>query len=162
VAIDKRCRARYSNGMDRHIVQAQTKVMRNAIANAVAAVVSEVGRHIKPCKLIYLPSPEALEALGDAAKRFSKYDGDTILMPLEHFRGAKFIPGLRAAKATAVDGFSFTYPHAVAINHNLPLLCAAGEVRTGGWCAYRRDGLGYAQELYIAAAVCTASVLAQE
>ena len=136
--------------------------MRNAIANAVAAVVGEVGRHIKPCKLIYLPSPEALEALGDAAKRFSKYDGDTILMPLEHFKGAKFVPGLRTANATAVDGFSFTYPHAVTINHNLPLLCAAGEVNTGGWCAYRQHGIGYAQVLHIAAAVCTASVLAQE
>jgi len=162
VAIDKRATKWYSAGMDRHIVQAQTKVMRNAIANAVAAVVGEVGRHIKPCKLIYLPSPEALEALGDAAKRFSKYDGDTILMPLEHFKGAKFVPGLRTANATAVDGFSFTYPHAVTINHNLPLLCAAGEVNTGGWCAYRQHGIGYAQALHIAAAVCTASVLAQE
>ena len=148
--------------MDRYLVQAQVKVMRDAIANAVAAVVSEVGRHIKPCKLIYLSSPEALEALGGAGKRFRTYDGDTILMPLEYFRGAKFIPGLRAASAVVVDGYSFTYPHAVTINHNLPLLCAAGEVNTGGWCAYRQHGIGYAQALHIAAAVCTASVLAQE
>ncbi len=131
------------------------------VIDAVLCDIEDIDKHICPVRLLQMPNRESLEALGDAAVRFSNDgndpDGDTWLAPADAFSQEELVAAERAG-GKVMDGYSFPYSRGIAINRYLPRRYAAGEVADGGWCGYKVLGAGYALQRGIALAVCAASI----
>ena len=122
--------------------------LRNTIVSALLG--GGIAEHIQPCKLLWIPDGDSLEALGVAAGWFRDNggdpDGDLLLAPADAFSEDELAAALRAG-GKLVQGHQFLYPASVS---------AVGEV--SGWCAYKDVYIGYALRHEVAVAVCAASV----
>jgi hypothetical protein len=142
-------------------IQDQSKSIRDAIEDAITLVVSEVCKHIKPCQLFWMPEDESLRSLGDIIKPFYYHEGDTFLVPLEHFKEAGCVSLPLSVGAIIIDGFSFPYPRSVVLSP-IQRRIVYPEKSNSVWCAYPQHTIGYAKELHTAAAICAASVLEKD
>jgi len=124
-------------------------------------LLSNIAKHIQPCKLLWMPDGDALEDIGDAARHFRDNgrdpDGGALYAPANVFSSEE-LAAARAAGGELIDGYEFDYPHGVAINRYLPCIAVAGEVAEDRWCGYPALGIGYAVQREVAEAVCAASI----
>ena len=123
---------------------------------------------IRPIQLLWMPSPESLKALGDAAGIFTDGywgddtpDGNLLLAPSRSFSRADLSTALSAG-GKMVEGYEFPYPRSVEIMRAMPSVVEAGKVAVRGWCGYETAGIGYALDREVAIAVCAASSAARD
>jgi len=106
----------------------------------------EFSTHVRNFHLLWMPSREALAALGDRAKLFENADGDLLLAASGAFGDSKLVAAFEAG-GEHVWGYAFDYPCSVSI----------AEAGVGEWCAYPARGVGYAVSRDVAEVVCAAS-----
>jgi len=146
--------------------------LRREVAEAVCAAsimmeaaYNDAEERIKPCKLLWMPNSDSLNALGDAARHFSdngkKPDGDAWYAPADAFSPEELAAAERAGGAV-INGYSFPYKRSVAINSRLPCDAVAGEVEDDRWCGYPSLGIGYAVWRDVAKDVCAASIAREQ
>jgi len=127
-------------------------------------LLSDIAKHIQPCKLLRMPDGDALEDIGDAAGYFEdgfdgkEPDGDLLLIPARMCSRDELNAALEAG-GEVVEGYEFRYPDAVVIRRRSSRIIAPGKVAVGGWCAYFHADIGYALRREVAEAVCAASIM---
>jgi len=139
------------------------EMLRDEIDDAIDEYdVGDIEAHVRPCRLLWMPNADSLEALGDAAGYFGDNGGDPAgdlwLAPAEIFSDDQIASAVRAG-GKVIDGYAFPYPSGVDIDRYMQCIIEPGCVAIGGWCAYSSWGdVGYALDRNIATAVCAASI----
>jgi hypothetical protein len=151
----------YSRGGVGYALQREVATAACAASIMMAAVHEDVAKHIRPTQLLWMPSSDLLEELGNAAGHFGDNggdpDGDAWLAPANVFSPEELAAAVRAG-GELIDGYAFSYPRGVVINRYLPCIAVAGEVEDDRWCGYSALGIGYALSREVAVAVCAASL----
>ena len=149
------------------------KAHRYALRSAVVDTAAELGfdelvgldeSHLpfERVTLLQMPSAESLAAIDEAAGHFGDNggdpDGDLWLAPANKFNEDQ-LARASAAGGRVVDGYAVKYPRGVCVEEHGDAPLGPGWVALRGWCGYGGEGVAYALDPVIAAAVYAASAL---